>query len=428
MDASLAAESPDVHPGWVAAPACVLKRRPSAYLPDVVSGQERKDLATPRTVYAVMLKRLGMRRSRGAAGGVRKVVLKHTDATRLKLAAVLPEKSTKKQAFLWRFVHAVRPEPASRNLGQVVCSLCWCTRPEDCACGASLVEHHCQESLEKFYEFAHSPSNPMMHPWDPEDQREILKAIQNAVPTPPEQTWGGLFALCVLGGLTGRASTLETVGPAVVLQDWQGAQEKVEELVGGNNPVYRGGQHPGTIAPLSVVDMVKRVVEHQSLKAIPHLASLRAGGGEVVSSRRAAVRAIINDVAALEHNKDFSGVSSYKCKRICEIILLAAYGGICGLHAEQADLRVIVDIYSLPKNSMTALKTIFPSATTPALQREALRVLQRLDYWRDICSLVAILCFWTEQASGKVQWIVTPNRCRFRAKLNLNGIVEAGPL
>ena len=55
---------------------------------------------------------------------------------------------------------------------------------------------------------------------------------------------------------------------------------------------------------------------------------------------------------------------------------------------------------------MTALKTIFPSATTPALQREALRVLQRLDYRWDICSLVAMLCFWTEQASGKVQWML----------------------
>ena len=391
---------------WSCRPRLGVLRRPSAHLPDVVSGQERKDLATPRTVDVVMSKRLGMRRSRGAAGGVRKVVLKHTDATRLKLAAVLPEKSTRKQAFLWRFVHAERPEPASSNLGQVLCSLCWCTRPEQCACGASFVEQHCQESLEKFYEFAHSPSNPMMHPWDPEDQRRILKAMQDALPTPPEQTWNGLFALCVLGGLTGRASTLETVGPAVALQDWHGAQEKVEELVGGNNPVYRGGQHPGTIAPLSVVDMVKRVVEHQSLKAIPHLASLRAGGGEVVSSRRAAVRAIIKDVAALEHNKDFSGLSNYKCKRICEIILLAAYGGIYGLHAEQADLRVIVDIYSLPKNSMTALKRIFPSATSPALQREGLRVLQRLDYRWDMCSLVAMLCFWTEQESGKVQWML----------------------
>ena len=84
-----------------------------------------------------------------------------------------------------------------------------------------------------------------------------------------------------------------------------------------------------------------------------------------VNARRHGLLEIIGTMNELVEKKAVRGISHYKCKRILEMLLLACYAGLAGLHAVPSDLRVVHGVYPLPTNSATALATIFrmPEAT-----------------------------------------------------------------
>ena len=88
------------------------------------------------------------------------------------------------------------------------------------------------------------------------------------------------------------------------------------------------------------------------------------------------------------------------------MILLCAYGGLASLHVVPTDLRVLHGVYPLPTNSCAALLQIFPRAVSEDLRYHGIRLLQKTlqPGTVDIGTIVAMLCFWTQQQSGKIQW------------------------
>ena len=113
------------------------------------------------------------------------------------------------------------------DLSPVLCGLCWATRPEYCPCGAEMVGSHDAQALHEFGSFVFAPKNPMLHTWDPEDQRELLAAMRVSCEHPRWQSSSrqdqlrGLVALCSLAGVTGRATTVERAGAACVGMNWR---------------------------------------------------------------------------------------------------------------------------------------------------------------------------------------------------------------
>ena len=78
-----------------------------------------------------------------------------------------------------------------------------------------------------------------------------------------------------------------------------------------------------------------------------------------------------------------------------------------GLSLGPEELDQAADVWPLPDHSLMQLQTIFPDADTERLQREGLRVLQRISraQMMSIPTLVAQLCFWCEQKNGDIDWM-----------------------
>ena len=87
------------------------------------------------------------------------------------------------------------------GFADVVCGLCWATTYASCPCGALLVASVDLDKYNDFWNFYSSSCNPLLHPWDPEDQRSIFQGLasQLAVTTglEAEGMIRGLLALCI---------------------------------------------------------------------------------------------------------------------------------------------------------------------------------------------------------------------------------------
>ena len=125
-----------------------------------------------------------------------------------------------------------------------------------------------------------------------------------------------------------------------------------------------------------------------------------------VHARRHGLLGIVGTMHELVEKKAVPGIDRYKCKRILEMLLLACYAGLAGLHAVPADLRVLHGVWPLPANSAKALATIFPEARGDMQKRYCLRLLQKTlkPGVIDVSMLVALLCFWMEEQDGKLQY------------------------
>ena len=125
-----------------------------------------------------------------------------------------------------------------------------------------------------------------------------------------------------------------------------------------------------------------------------------------VHARRHGLLGIVGTMHELVEKKAVPGINRYKCKRILEMMLLACYAGLAGLHAVPADLRVLHGVWPLPTNSAKALATIFPEARGEMQKRYCLRLLQKTlkPGVIDVSMLVALLCFWREEQDGKLQY------------------------
>ena len=390
------------------------KRRCTSLLPTVVSSETNKDLATPRTADVTMRSRLAKRCQRGR----KVIVLQNTEPMRALMEETVPDNATPYHRFIWKQVR--QPVLKPPDLSHVLCGLCWATRPHICSCGATMAETHDPTALNEFGCFVLGCKNPMLRTWDPEDQRELMAAM-NLACKHARWTRGskrnflrGLAALCSLAGLTGRATTVERAGVACVEMNWKDLQAEIQDMVNAGMPIYRGGQRPGAIPLLEIPTAIKAIDKAVGSLLVPGLLKLvgrsRNDLGECekadVNVRRHALLQIIGTMKNLVDNKAVRGISQYKCKRILEMILLACYTGLAGLYAEPSDLRVVHSVYPLPRSSVRALTAIFPSARSERQKRSCLRLLQKTlkPGVLDVSMIVAQLCFWREEQDGKLQY------------------------
>ena len=391
------------------------KRRRTALLPMVVAAEAKKDLATPRTADSTMRHRLKKR-------GVRErksIALQMTQAMRARMQKALPDNAAKKMRFIWNRVQQPMPKPP--DLSSVLCGLCWATCSEYCPCGAEMVGSHDASALDEFGSFVFAPKNPMLRMWDLEDQRLLLASLRVSCENPrwkgfsKQNQLRGLAALCSLAGLTGRASTVERAGAACVSMNWRDLHAEIVDMIDAGMPIYRGGQHPGAIPTSDIATTVEAIDDAVGPLLVPSLMKLVGTWKhdlgerqlEHVNARRHGLLEITCTINDLAEKKIVRGISCYKCKRILEMLLMACYAGLAGLHAVPTDLRVVHGVYPLPANSLTALAAIFPKARSDMQKRYCLRLLQKTlkPGVLDVTMIVALLCFWTEEQGGKLQYM-----------------------
>ena len=176
--------------------------------------------------------------------------------------------------------------------------------------------------------------------------------------------------------------------------------------------VFRGGQRPGMA--------LKRISEavHGLVRSAPGIPSALAKSKAIrndqadlvfpsAKDRRDGLHETSLTLMRIAKNHIVKGISSYKVKRIFEIVQLAAYGGIADLFMLPKDSRALHLVYPLPDNSAGALLRIFPSAESEIAKRHGLRLLQKAckPSKVDMGFLVAQLCFWQEQMDRKVQYL-----------------------
>jgi hypothetical protein len=350
--------------------------------------------------------------------GTGKITLQMTRAMQAKATTTLPARVTKSERFLWNRMRQPFCRPA--DLTNVKCGLCWSTVAYYCPCGWELAAEHNVDQLVAFGAFAFAAKNPLLRAWDPEDQRQLLAAMRQScdsaawVSLSPTQRLQGVASLCCLAGLTGRASTVECAGAAAASMSWSELEDKVKGIVAAGLPVYRGGQHPGSISPAKVAETVRAIDSAVGLALGAALQKLTAQWAEELQARvpasdhvrREGILDFIGVVNSIAEQRLVSGISHYKAKRIVEMLQLAAYGGLASLYAIPKDLRVAHGVYPLPQNSMSALAAIFPTIRSNEHRRAGLRLLQKTlkPGCFDIPSVVAMLCFWTEQQHGVIDY------------------------
>ena len=175
------------------------------------------------------------------------------------------------------------------------------------------------------------------------------------------------------------------------------------------------GQHPDAIPLSEIATAVEAIDDAVGSFLVPRLMKLVGtwkndlGERELahVNARRHGLLEIIGTMNDLVEKKAVRGISHYKCKRILEMLLLACYAGLAGLHAVPTDLRVVHGVYPLPANSMIALAAIFPDARSDMQKIYCLRLLQKTlgNGVFDVAMIVAMLCFWTEEQHGKLKYM-----------------------
>ena len=174
------------------------------------------------------------------------------------------------------------------------------------------------------------------------------------------------------------------------------------------------GHLPGAIPLSEIATAVEAIDDAVGSLLVPSLMKLVGtwkndlGERELahVNARRHGLLEIICTMNELVEKKVVRGISHYKCKRILEMLLLACYAGLAGVHAIPTDLRVVHGVYPLPTNSVTALAAMFPDARSDMQKRYCLRLLQKTlkPGVFDVSMIVALLCFWTEEQEGKLQY------------------------
>ena len=171
------------------------------------------------------------------------------------------------------------------------------------------------------------------------------------------------------------------------------------------------GHLPGAIPLSEIATAVEAIDDAVGSFLVPSLMKLvgtwKNDLGERENARRHGLVEIMRTMNDLVEKKAVRGISHYKCKRILEMLLLACYAGLAGLHAVPTDLRVVHGVYPLPANSMTALAAIFPDARSDMQKIYCLRLLQKTlgNGVFDVAMIVAMLCFWTEEQHGKLKYM-----------------------
>ena len=362
----------------------------------------KRDLATRVTVASDsrMYARCAQRKLRASVCVKRKqsdssrVVDHLNDACRMMVAKKPPSwQDDRRLLQIYNNVHAQRPLVYNASCCDLYCVVCRASESKFCHCGAGLFVK--QEELDGFVAFIKSPRNTILHYLDPKDQESILTTLRNiGYKCAPEL----LRVLCIFAMIS-NGSVMEDIGKRVKVGadlDTLFRQRAKDGLA-----TFRGGQFAGSI---TVAQLGKFVTSFMAALR-EELCPLLLQWSQVGKSKIKCVK-IVRQILEGIHSCRVSGFGPYKKKRFAEFLVLVGIGGIWG-HFDETWIIYLSDVWPFPTNSASMLKRIFPRIKTKQRRGGIVALLRCLRHHKhfNFSTVIAHLCFWSEQENGRINWM-----------------------
>ena len=298
-----------------------------------------------------------------------------------------------------------RRDSFEHHVSASACAVCAGVLTQDCSCGASLLSTMNLKEFTDACSFIRDSRTPVLASTDPRDQRQLQQAMSETVARVREtdQKLIAILRLCLYLSLVGKTDSVETVGPCCLSGDWGAMRLALQKMPPG--AIFRGGQRPyagGTAGlPAAIATLDRLDVQYGKTLCD----ALRRWTSAASSSLRA--RAVWDFVEAVA-SVPVPEFGSYRQKRFLEVVMLAGMAGLGGFHCNDGDFNFASGVFPIACNTETAVRTMFPAASSRALQRQGIRALQRAlsHCGRTIAfdRLCALLCFWMKNKTGSISW------------------------
>ena len=375
-----------------------LKRKPSTYgssaLP--LNLVPSKDRATPLrpTLNAsnAMYNRLSRRKERGTVTITRSFFM--NDACRMKLRSKLP--SDRRLRKIYNHVHDSRSTSSDGDLVRVYCQVCGATASKYCHCGAECVPNSQLVELKAFMGFVKSPRNPLLHFCDPDDQRGVMNVLKTLGAHSAKEFFRVLFIIAMIS----NEAVLLEIGKDIQTRRIDYLDKLFKQRRKDHKSTFRAGQFAGVVK----VDDLAHALDEYCQKCLRKVTPFLTAWKEAKTDRQRCVVQVRNIVELHEEVKVF-GFGCYKRKKFAEFLVLAGMANVYGVHFEEQWLNSLSDIWPIPDNSLANLKRIFPDIHKPRAGIVALMRGFRHSRFHTVASVVAQLCFWSEQRNGRINWL-----------------------
>ena len=348
-----------------------------------------KDLATPVCVTdSKIYSRLHQRKTRGVKiMDTKKSLL--NDACRMKVAKKQP--SVRRLKEIYNNVHADRSIASA-----MYCSVCRATQSKFCWCGAKLIGSMCASQWSQFMIFVRSPRNPVLNLCDPADQAGIMSVLAKLGANSTLELLRILFVVAMIS----NEAVMAEIGEQVKHSRFDSLDRMFKEKSVQQLPTFRAGQFAGAVSVSDLAKVLKDFCIYMAPKVRPLFDEWR-------NARKRKVCCVIAFRKLLQviGSCTVYGFGPYKKTKFAEFLTLAAMAKMHGLYFEQRWLNALSDVWPIPDNSKANLARIFPGVLN---HREGiialLRGLRKQQHFT-FPTIVAQLCFWSEQRNGRLSWL-----------------------
>ena len=258
------------------------------------------------------------------------------------------------------------------------------------------------EHFRAFIAFVKSKHNPLMHFDEPADQ----VAIRNLLVKLGSASTMELCRILYTVSMISNEAVMSEIGAEVKDKDFEYLEKLFLRRKEQGCATYRGGQRAGRIRVEELAGALQTFCDQAVGLFTPYFDMWRSARCERTYCV-AALRGILLHLANLE----LFGFGAYKKKRFAECLVLAAFGGVYNLYFKEEWLNDVADVWPLPKNSLDNLKLIFPGLAKVRNEKQSSRacivaLLRALRHCRGYTfpSIVAQLCWWSEQRNGRINW------------------------
>ena len=382
------------------------------FKPVVVSGQEKKDLATPRQLTMSTRRRVANRSSKPAT----RVKLQLNVISQLLAGERSPknrfEKCLHKDA-VGRAKKIIKPDPSADI--DFACVACEAKQCRDCICAGVAALHGRTDSkaLAEFGGGVRSPHNPVYAIEDPDDQKKLQAALANGAGLLGKG--GGiksdachLVRLAYVAAMSGLAETVDAAAPYLCKGNLRGLRTYLDKA----DVVHRGGQCPGKIIRGQIAVQLPRFMSSVGFKIASKLATCNSSCSR--GQRRQVLRDVVDLVFRLARKKEYKvdGCGAYKCKRLVEMILLAGVTAEIRIpHIETSDFSALAGLWPIPDGSRKGLRKLMPGMTTKTREQQAMKAISLSlgsggnGKTVPVNAVSAMLCFWNEHKVGVLRWV-----------------------
>ena len=355
-----------------------------------------KDRATPLrpTLNAsnAMYNRLSRRKERGTVTITRSFFM--NDACRMKLRSKLP--SDRRHRKIYNHVHDCRSTSSDGDFVTGYCQVCGATASKFCHCGAECVTNSQLVELKAFMGFVKSPRNPLLHFCDPDDQRGVMNVLKTLGAHSAKEFFRVLFIIAMVS----NEAVLQEIGKDIQTRRIDYLDKLFKQRRKDHKSTFRAGQFAGVVK----VDDLAHALDEYCQKCLRKVTPFLTAWKEAKTDRQRCVVQVRNIVELHEEVKVF-GFGCYKRKKFAEFLVLAGMANVYGVHFEEQWLNSLSDIWPIPDNSLANLKRIFPDIHKPRAGIVALMRGLRHSGFHTFSSVVAQLCFWSEQRNGRINWL-----------------------